>query len=107
MTATVLRDFPSCPVCGSTERLSDIACAELRAAGKIPADAVTQLKLEITPLEQPIMAGVAVQAIVTRYDACGQCGTPRITRAELQYIPVQVQGLPGANTHRGLRGGPI
>jgi hypothetical protein len=98
----LVADFPKCYQCGSLDRISDMATAEQKAAGKIPVDTFTLLEQKITPLEQPQLAGVLIPVVIHSYDVCGNCGAPRCTRVELKRLPVQMQGQPqpGGN-HRG------
>jgi hypothetical protein len=99
----LVADFPKCYQCGSLDRISDMATAEQKAAGKIPVDTFTLLEQKITPLEQPQLAGVLIPVVIHSYDVCGNCGAPRCTRVELKRLPVQMQGQPPAQggNHRG------
>lgn len=90
----IIAEFPKCPSCGSEEKVSELGCVALKDSGKIPKETFTVLKQEVVPIEQPMFAGVAVQCIVTFYDVCAKCGTPRCTRAAIVSAPVQMQGMP-------------
>jgi hypothetical protein len=98
----ILASFPDCPQCGSTETVAGEALKPLIDKGKFPPDVFAQLKQEIVPLEQPMFAGVTVPCLVTRYDVCFKCGTPRCTRAEIVNAPIQAQVPPPGN-NGGLR----
>ena len=83
MEPKLIKDFPECPDCHSTERVSEMAAAEFKEKGKIPKDAFTALGQDVVPLEQPVMAGVMVSCILSRWDVCGGCGGKRYTRVEI------------------------
>jgi hypothetical protein len=103
MESNIVAEFPKCYSCGSLDKVSEMGCAPSKATGKIAVDAFTILEQKITPIEQPVMAGVMVQAIIHSYDVCGNCGAPRCTRVELKALPVQMQGgmPPAGGNHRG------
>jgi len=61
----VIAEFSSCFKCGSMEKISELGCMEAKEKGKIAKEAFTSLKQEVTPLEQPTMAGIMVQALIT------------------------------------------
>ncbi len=90
----IIVEFPRCFHCGSTLKVSTLGCADAIANGKIAKDVFTQLKAEVTPLEQPVLAGLMIEAIVTSWDACGNCGSERVTRMAVTKIPVQLQPPP-------------
>ena len=99
--AKILADFPECPQCGSTQTLANEALKPLIEKGRFPVGTFGQLKQEVVPLEQPMFAGVTVPCLVTRYDICFKCGTPRCTRAEVVNAPIQAQAPPpGTNQFR-------
>lgn len=96
----LIAEFPKCFNCGSTEKVSELGCAEAKEKGKIAKDAFTTLRQQVTPLEQPTLAGLMVQVVVTYFDVCYKCGRERCTKAELVMAPVQMQVLgknPGGN----------
>jgi len=95
----IIVEFPKCQACGSEEKVSELACAPLKASGKIAKETFTILRQEVVPIEAPLFAGVAVQCIATFYDVCAKCGTPRCTRAAIVTAPVQM--APGAPQHPG------
>lgn len=101
----VLKDFPVCPDCGSEETISKLGCADLVARGKLQEGAPTHLEVQVIPLEQPVMAGVMVQAIVVHWDICAGCGRRRCTWVDLQQVPVQFQGGMPQQRGGGGRGG--
>jgi hypothetical protein len=88
----LIKEFPVCPNCGSSELISKLGCAGLVEKGKIKADAPTHLEVQVIPIEQPMMAGVMVSAIVIHWDICAGCGRRRCTWADVQQVPVQMQG---------------
>ncbi len=90
----IIAEFPKCYICGSTERVSELACAEAKEKGKVARDVFTSLRKEVVSIEQPTIAGVMVQAALSHFDACGKCGAERCTRSELIKVPIQVQGMP-------------
>ncbi len=98
---TIIKDFPECPDCGSTETVSNEATKEAREKGKLPADAFSHLEVTLIPLEQPMMAGVTVPTILVHWDVCLGCGRRRCTRAEIIQAPVVAQ--PGAHGTQGPR----
>jgi hypothetical protein len=98
----ILASFPDCPQCGSTETVAGEALKPLIAKNKFPPDVFAQLEQKVVPLEQPLFAGVTVPCLVTRYDVCFKCGTPRCTRAEIVNAPIQAQVPPPGN-NGGLR----
>jgi predicted Fe-S protein YdhL (DUF1289 family) len=96
----IISDFPKCPWCGSEETVSQKGCANAKEKAKIPKEVFTSLKREIIPVEQPVMAGLAVECIMTSFDICAGCGRERCTRAELIQAPIQAKpqvfrNLPG------------
>lgn len=107
METKIIKDFPKCPDCGSEEKISELGCAEFKEKGKIPKDAFTSLGQEIVPLEQPMMAGVTVSGILSRWDICGGCGRKRYTRSEVIQVPVtaQPQQQQVFRNNPGQRGG--
>ena len=91
----IIAEFPKCPMCQSEDVVSSIAVAELKLSGKIPIDARSRLKTEVTPLETPTRVGVMAKAIATHYDVCAKCGTQRATYVEKIMVPVMSQQPPG------------
>ena len=96
----IIAEFPKCPICQSEDVVSTIAVAELKLSGKIPIEARSRLKTEVTPLETPTMIGVMAKTIATHYDVCAKCGTPRCTYVEKLMVPVMPQQLPGQPPQR-------
>ncbi len=95
----IIAEYPKCRDCGSTEKVSEKACAELKAKGKIDKDAFTRLKTEITPLEEPRLANIMVEVIMISSDVCFKCGQWRVTRVELIKAPVSGQ-MPTPGSRR-------
>lgn len=98
----IIFEAPGCPnpKCNLWKgTVSQLGCEDAKSRGKIALEAFTKLGVEVVPLEQPVMAGVPVQAIAVYYDICSLCGTRYCTRAELLQVPVQMPGQmpPGAN----------
>lgn len=94
---TIIADFPECPVCHSTETVSSKGML-IGIGDKSEKYPFSHLEQKLVPIEQPVMAGVMVKAILTHYDVCYKCGTYRCTRAELVSVPVQAgpgQKMPG------------
>jgi hypothetical protein len=85
-----IANFPLCINCGSDETISQIACAPLKESGKIPQDAFTSLKQQMTPLETPAKAIVSVQMITAYFDICAKCGQERCTRVQIVQMPIQM-----------------
>jgi hypothetical protein len=100
----IINVFPKCKACKSKETVSALGSAGVKERGKMDKDAFTSLKREIVPLEQPIMAGVTVECIVTHFDVCAVCGTERCTKAELVQAPVQMMPGGPAGPTSGFRG---
>ena len=97
-TPNIIKDFPKCPDCGSEETVSQLGCAGIKEVGKIPPDTFTSLKKEVIPLEQPQLAGVGVQCILSHFDICAGCGRERCTRSEIIMAPVQgAPSIPPGN----------
>ncbi len=91
----IIKDFPNCPNCGSSETVAQLGTASLKALGKIPQEAFVSLRQAIIPLEQPQLAGVMISCIVTYFDVCAGCGRERCTRSEIIKAPVQGQPPQG------------
>jgi hypothetical protein len=94
----ILHEVKKCPACGSMVTVSYLGCADAKAKGKIKPDAFTCLEQLPTPLEQPMLAGVMIDAILVCYDVCAQCGTQYSTRSQLIKVPVSAQ-IAGSNRH--------
>lgn len=98
----IIADFPRCYNCNSEEKVSERGVADLIRSGKVSSNVFTCLRKDVVPLEQPMLAGVLAQCIITSFDICAGCGTERCTRAELQSLPVKMPDIP----HPGPGAGP-
>lgn len=88
----IIKEFPKCPLCHSTEKLSEMAVVELKKSGKVPEDTFTLLRLgDPIPLETPKFAGIPVKCLINSYDVCGKCGVERVARAEIIMLKTEVQ----------------
>jgi hypothetical protein len=85
----IIAEFKKCRVCGSEETV-----ARKASQGIISENTFVALEHKITPLEQPMLAGVMVKAIRYSNDACAGCGTWRCTRADLISVFTQQPGQP-------------
>lgn len=56
----IIAEFPTCPDCGSKVTVAQLAVAPFKESGKIPKEAFAALRKEIIPLEQPVLATIAV-----------------------------------------------
>lgn len=88
MEPIILKEWPECPVCGSSETVSHMGTKSLRDRHLIAEDAFSRLRTQVTPLQSPKIAGVMAEAIAVHYDVCLGCGLERCTRAELVKVPV-------------------
>jgi hypothetical protein len=92
----IIKDFPACPHCGSTETISGLATQEQKLKGKIPLNAFTSGRKEVYPIEQPALAVMTLECVMNFYDVCAGCGMERCTRSMLIKAPVQ---LPPQNNN--------
>lgn len=107
----ILVDFPNCPKCGSSDRVSVMATlATADKTGVKPGDmGFTSLGKVGHFLIPPDRAkGLTVPMLVIYEDICGGCGLKRCVRAEIIDAPITgkmpQQGGPGG---RGTAGPPF
>lgn len=85
----IIHETKQCRLCKTKETVSQKGCVGAKERGKIAKDAFTSLRKEVIPVEQPLMAGVAVECILVHYDVCAKCGFEYSTRSEIINAPVQ------------------
>lgn len=90
----IIVDIKQCPWCHGEKTVSRTGVAQSRSSQKY-VGVFTSLKKEVTPIEQPMLASITVEAICVHWDVCADCGAQYCTRAELIDVPVQAQGMPG------------
>lgn len=93
----ILSDFPECHGCGSRFKVSEKLFADKRASGEIAEDTFTSLRLDVTNLENAVIPGMMVKAILVYHDICDKCGMERVTRVERGKIKQPGFGGPGIN----------
>ena len=99
----IIKDFPTCRICGSTETISGLATQEQKLKGKIPLNAFTSGRKEVYPIEQPALAVMTLQCVLNFYDVCAGCGIERCTRSMLIKAPVQLPPQQQSNISQILR----
>lgn len=87
----ILVDFPNCPKCGSSDRVSVMATlATADKTGVNPGDmgfsSLGKVGHFLIPPEKAI--GVTVPMLVIYEDICGGCGLKRCVRAEIIDAPI-------------------
>ena len=91
-------NFPltfKCPHCGSNETVSQAACAEEKASGKLPLEAFTSINKMITPLtDSRAPTGLSVPLLICHQDVCLRCGTIYCTKAEKTQAVVGIREMP-------------
>lgn len=90
----VIMDNKVCPSCHQSGTVAQKVMQKFKDSGKIPRNVSLSLGRTITPLEEPILAGVTVETLVIYEDICINCGIKYYTRAELVQAPVVAQDLP-------------
>lgn len=86
----VVKTFPECPWCGSTETCTELAIKfkELRKKGLVKKDDfVSSSKISI-PLYNPVVAALTIPFMVQEIDGCGQCGRNRVIRVSVMEVPL-------------------
>jgi hypothetical protein len=82
------------PKCGSHRLLTQMAVSPLKSSGRLPLDAMRCMEVKYTPLLDPKDCKFVMPAMFTYYDACYDCGTYYIFKAEIKDVPLAPQMTP-------------
>lgn len=99
--------FDKCPVCGSTERVAEIAGDELKAAGRMSKDSRIVMFATNTPIVDAtrLLSHVMAPTLISLYDVCAnpKCGNFYCIEIyqTMTMVDVQAQqnppGMPNTN----------
>lgn len=83
----IIGEWPKCPICGSTEKVSTKLIAERKLPPNTPVPAFTSIDAKIVNLDNPLTAILTVKCYVRHSDICLDCGTERCTRIAVTEAP--------------------
>ncbi len=86
----LVKAFPECPWCGSTETCTELAIKhlELREKGFVKEGMLISSSKIIIPLYNPMVAVLTVPHLLQEIDGCGECGRNRVIRVSTIDVPV-------------------
>ena len=98
----LVKAFPECPWCGSTETCTELAIKHLglREKGLVKeSDFVSSSKIQV-PLYSPTLATLTIPFMLQEIDGCGGCGRNRVIRLSVMQVPMGAKGfIPPGGTN--------
>ncbi len=94
----VVKEFPKCPWCDSTEICSELAIKhlKLREKGLVKKDDFVSSSKIMVPLYNPVLAALTLPMMIQEIDACGECGRNRVVRVSIAELPVSMMKPQGS-----------
>lgn len=86
----IVKEFPECPWCGSTEICSELVIKHLglREKGLVKKDDLVSASKTMSPLYNPLIATLTVPYMIQEIDGCGECGRNRVIRISVVPLPI-------------------
>ena len=100
-TPEVVKAYPECPWCGSTETGTELAVKhlKLREKGLVKDGMHVSASKIMVPLYNPQIAVLAIPFMIQEVDCCGECGRNRIIKITVAEIPYTLaKGMMGQGT---------
>ncbi|KKL83467.1 hypothetical protein LCGC14_1974430 [marine sediment metagenome] len=86
----LVKAFPECPWCGSTELCTELVIKhlKLREKGFVKEGMMISSSKILIPLYNPLVAALTLPHMLQEIDGCGECGRNRVIRVSVIDVPV-------------------